>query len=199
VFTTNLGIIVPDENGRPVENVTADNELPEIEERVRGQIEFFFRHGLGRPELFNRVQQNIVVFDFLREEIGDQLYVANTDAIIRFPYTSGATSITVQSTKLVDLPAFPLDHHWTKNIIASKDGTKLYATVGSNSNIAENGFDLEFIEQMIPHHEGAVTMARDVLARDDVHPELRTLAENIVRSQNEEIDRMQAWQKEWKQ
>jgi len=73
VFTTNLGIIVPDENGRPVENVTADNELPEIEERVRGQIEFFFRHGLGRPELFNRVQQNIVVFDFLREEIGGQI------------------------------------------------------------------------------------------------------------------------------
>ena len=66
-------------------------------------------------------------------------------------------------------------------------------------SLKENGFDLEFIEQMIPHHEGAVTMARDVLARDDVHPELRTLAENIVRSQNEEIDRMQAWQKEWKQ
>src|SRR6185312_8088500 len=58
--------------------------------------------------------------------VGNDLYVANTDAIIRFPYTSGATSITVQSTKLVDLPAFPLDHHWTKNIIASKDGTKLY-------------------------------------------------------------------------
>jgi glucose/arabinose dehydrogenase len=75
--------------------------------------------------------------------VGNDLYVANTDAIVRFPYTSGATSITVQGTKLADLPAFPLDHHWTKNIIASKDGTKLYATVGSNSNIAENGFELE--------------------------------------------------------
>ncbi len=75
--------------------------------------------------------------------VGNDLYVANTDAIVRFPYTTGATSITAQGTKLVDLPAFPLDHHWTKNIIASKDGTKLYATVGSNSNIAENGFELE--------------------------------------------------------
>ena len=75
--------------------------------------------------------------------VGNDLYIANTDAIVRFPYTEGATSITAQGTKLVDLPAFPLDHHWTKNIIASKDGTKLYATVGSNSNIAENGFELE--------------------------------------------------------
>ncbi len=75
--------------------------------------------------------------------VGNDFYVANTDAIVRFPYTTGATSITVQGTKLVDLPAAPLDHHWTKNIIASKDGSKLYATVGSNSNIAENGFNLE--------------------------------------------------------
>ena len=75
--------------------------------------------------------------------VGNDLYVANTDAILRFPYTTGATAITVQGTKLTDLPALPLDHHWTKNIIASKDGTKLYATVGSNSNVAENGFELE--------------------------------------------------------
>ena len=75
--------------------------------------------------------------------VGNDFYVANTDAIVRFPYTAGETSISEQGTKLADLPAFPLDHHWTKNIIASKDGTKLYATVGSNSNIAENGFDLE--------------------------------------------------------
>jgi glucose/arabinose dehydrogenase len=75
--------------------------------------------------------------------VGSDFYVANTDAIVRFPYAPGAKSITVQGTKLVDLPAFPLDHHWTKNIIASKDGSKLYATVGSNSNIAENGFNLE--------------------------------------------------------
>jgi len=75
--------------------------------------------------------------------VGNDLYVANTDAVVRFPYTEDATAITAAGTKLADLPAFPLDHHWTKNIIASKDGTKLYATVGSNSNIAENGFWLE--------------------------------------------------------
>jgi energy-coupling factor transporter ATP-binding protein EcfA2 len=73
VFTTNLGIIVPDEDGKPTENVTPDNELPEIEERVRNHIELFFRHGLGRPELFNRVQQSIVVFDFLREDVAGQI------------------------------------------------------------------------------------------------------------------------------
>ena len=75
--------------------------------------------------------------------VGNDLYVANTDAIVRYPYMTGQTSITAPGTKLVDLPAAPLDHHWTKNIIASKDGAKLYATVGSNSNIAENGIELE--------------------------------------------------------
>jgi glucose/arabinose dehydrogenase len=75
--------------------------------------------------------------------VGNDLYVANTDAIVRFPYTTGEMSITAPGTKLIDLPAAPLDHHWTKNVIASKDGTKLYATVGSNSNIAENGIELE--------------------------------------------------------
>jgi glucose/arabinose dehydrogenase len=56
---------------------------------------------------------------------------------------TGETSIAAPGTKLIDLPGAPLNHHWTKNIIASKDGTKLYATVGSNSNIAENGIELE--------------------------------------------------------
>ncbi len=75
--------------------------------------------------------------------IGDKLYVANTDAIVEFDYAAGATSITEAGRKLVDLPAGKLNHHWTKNIIASKDGTKLYATVGSNSNVGENGLDKE--------------------------------------------------------
>ena len=75
--------------------------------------------------------------------IGNNLYVANTDAVLRFPYQTGSTSISAAGTKLVDLPAGPLNHHWTKNIIASKDGTHLYATVGSNSNVAENGMDQE--------------------------------------------------------
>jgi glucose/arabinose dehydrogenase len=75
--------------------------------------------------------------------VGDQLYVANTDAIVRFAYASGATRITAPGTKLTDLPAGDLNHHWTKNIIANPGGTKLYATVGSNSNVAENGMEAE--------------------------------------------------------
>ena len=75
--------------------------------------------------------------------VGHDLYVANSDAIIKFPYVDNALSITDPGKKLADLPAGTLNHHWTKNIIANKDGTKLYATVGSNSNVAENGMDAE--------------------------------------------------------
>jgi len=73
--------------------------------------------------------------------IGDAFYVANADAIVRFPYKDGA--ITGEGTKVADLPGGPINHHWTKNIIASRDGKHLYATVGSNSNAGENGLDKE--------------------------------------------------------
>ncbi|HWD29406.1 MAG TPA: sorbosone dehydrogenase family protein [Rhizomicrobium sp.] len=75
--------------------------------------------------------------------VGNDLYVADTDAILRFPYHTGETTITEPGTKLCDLPAFPIDHHWTKSLTASPDGTKLYAGVGSNSNITENGLTAE--------------------------------------------------------
>jgi glucose/arabinose dehydrogenase len=75
--------------------------------------------------------------------VGNDLYVANTDTVMRFPYTEGATKIADPGTKLTDLPAGPINHHWTKNIIASPDGSHLYATVGSNSNAGENGLDKE--------------------------------------------------------
>jgi glucose/arabinose dehydrogenase len=75
--------------------------------------------------------------------IGSDLYVANTDSIVKFPYTAGVTKISSAGTKLTDLPGGTRNHHWTKNIIADKSGTKLYATVGSNSNVAENGMDVE--------------------------------------------------------
>jgi glucose/arabinose dehydrogenase len=75
--------------------------------------------------------------------VGDSLYVANTDAVVRFPYSEGQTKITAAGTKLVDLPAGTLNHHWTKNIAASPDGAKLYVAVGSNSNVAENGIEQE--------------------------------------------------------
>ncbi|MFL6604999.1 MAG: PQQ-dependent sugar dehydrogenase [Steroidobacteraceae bacterium] len=75
--------------------------------------------------------------------VGNSLYVANTNAILRFPYERGQTRISAPGTKLVDLPGGPLNHHWTKTLIASPDGAKLYVGVGSNSNAAENGIAAE--------------------------------------------------------
>jgi glucose/arabinose dehydrogenase len=71
--------------------------------------------------------------------VGNTLYVANTDAVLRFPYRDGETRITSAGEKVVDLPAGARNHHWTKNLLASKDGSKLYVTAGSNSNVAEHG------------------------------------------------------------
>ncbi|HKZ06391.1 MAG TPA: sorbosone dehydrogenase family protein [Methylomirabilota bacterium] len=75
--------------------------------------------------------------------VGGDLYVANTDAVMRYPYTEGATRIAEPGTKVVDLPAGTINHHWTKNVIASRDGSRLYVTVGSNSNVAERGIEHE--------------------------------------------------------
>jgi glucose/arabinose dehydrogenase len=75
--------------------------------------------------------------------VGNTLYVANTDALVRFPYTEGQLRIAAPPTKVVDLPAGPINYHWTKNVIANADGSKLYITVGSNSNVAERGLDVE--------------------------------------------------------
>jgi glucose/arabinose dehydrogenase len=75
--------------------------------------------------------------------VGPYLYVANTDSIVRFPYRDGDTVVRGSGVKLVDLPAGTINHHWTKNILASRDGKKLYATVGSNSNAGENGIGQE--------------------------------------------------------
>ncbi|MGY2170669.1 PQQ-dependent sugar dehydrogenase [Pseudomonas gingeri] len=75
--------------------------------------------------------------------VGNDLYVADTDALLRFHYEPGATTIKEQPEKVIDLPGGTLNHHWTKNVIASQDGKKLYVTVGSNSNVGENGLDKE--------------------------------------------------------
>ncbi len=75
--------------------------------------------------------------------VGDGLYVANSDAVLRFPYTAGDTRISAPSVKVVALPAGAINHHWTKNLIASPDGARLYVTVGSNSNVAERGLEAE--------------------------------------------------------
>ncbi len=75
--------------------------------------------------------------------IGQYLYVANTDAVMRFPYSEGQGEITEPGVKVADLPAGELNHHWTKDLIASRDGARLYVTVGSNSDHGENGIDNE--------------------------------------------------------
>jgi glucose/arabinose dehydrogenase len=75
--------------------------------------------------------------------VGHDLYVADTDALLRFPYRDGQTRIAVPGAKVVDLPAGPINHHWTKNVLASPGGKRLYATIGSNSNAAENGISAE--------------------------------------------------------
>jgi glucose/arabinose dehydrogenase len=75
--------------------------------------------------------------------VGGDFYVANSDAVMKFPYKDGDTQITTPGIKVADLPAGPINHHWTKNLIASPDGSRLYVTVGSNSNIAERGMAVE--------------------------------------------------------
>jgi glucose/arabinose dehydrogenase len=75
--------------------------------------------------------------------IGNNLYVANTDAVVRFPYSEGEREITAPGEKVADLPGQPINHHWTKNLIASRDGSRLYVTVGSNSDHGENGIEKE--------------------------------------------------------
>jgi glucose/arabinose dehydrogenase len=109
-----------------------------------GQRILLFRdtNGDGIPD------QKTVFLDHLHSPfgvvlVGNDLYVANTDALIRFPYTPGDTEITAPGVKLCDLPGGPIDHHWTKSLTASPDGTQLYAGVGSNSNITENGLVAE--------------------------------------------------------
>ncbi|MET0970532.1 MAG: sorbosone dehydrogenase family protein [Tardiphaga sp.] len=75
--------------------------------------------------------------------IGNDFYVANTDAVVKFPYKDGDTKITAAATKVADLPGGTINHHWTKDLAASPDGSKLYATIGSNSNVGENGIEAE--------------------------------------------------------
>lgn len=99
-------------------------------------------NGDGKPELRS------VLLDHLNSPfgvavVGNDLYVANTDAVIRYPFTPGQTKITAPGQKVIDLPGGLIDHHWTKSLVASPDGSKLYAGVGSNSNIQERGPEAE--------------------------------------------------------
>lgn len=95
--------------------------------------------------------------------VAETLYVANTDAVVSFPYRKGDTAITAAPTKVADLPAGTLNHHWTKSLVASADGKRLYVGVGSNSNIGENGMDKE-VDRAAVLEIDAITGARRVFA-----------------------------------
>ena len=92
--------------------------------------------------------------------VGNDLYVANTDGLVRFPYRTGETQINEPGVKVLDLPAGPINHHWTKNVLASRDGSRLYVTVGSNSNVGENGMENEVNRAAIWEVEPATGRSR---------------------------------------
>ena len=98
--------------------------------------------GDGQPEVRTKFLEGLNS-PFGMALVGKHLYIANTDAVVRYDYAPGLSEIRQPGTTLADLPGGPLNHHWTKNIIASPKGDKLYATVGSNSNVAENGIEAE--------------------------------------------------------
>ena len=85
--------------------------------------------------------------------VGETLYVANTDAVLAFPYKTGETKIAAKGTKILDLPSSPPNNHWARNLIAAPDGQSLYITVGSNSNIAEGGMDKEQDRALIRQYD----------------------------------------------
>jgi glucose/arabinose dehydrogenase len=116
-FMTKAGSVVPSAN-----RITL---LRDADGDGRAEVRSVFLEGLNSP--------------FGMALVGGDFYVANTDAVVRFPYQPGRRQVTAAATRVAALPAGPRNHHWTKGLIASPDGRKLYATVGSNSNVAEHG------------------------------------------------------------
>jgi glucose/arabinose dehydrogenase len=98
--------------------------------------------GDGQPEVRSKLLEGLNS-PFGMALIGGTLYVANTDAVIAFPYKTGDTQISAKGEKIYDLNAEGPNNHWTRNLAASPDGKKLYISVGSNSNIGENGLEKE--------------------------------------------------------
>jgi len=147
----NGDLLVVESNGPGTEPVTTIKQL--LAGKVKG------RSGKGakggnritllhrKPGASGEWEQHVFIENlhspFGVQLIGDSLYVANVDAIVKFPYAAGATRITAPGVELADLPG-TIDHHWTKALLASPDGSKLYVGVGSNSNITENGLAVEY-------------------------------------------------------
>ncbi len=92
--------------------------------------------------------------------VGNTLYIANTDAVVKVPYQAGDTVISAMPQKLVDLPGGPINHHWTKSLVASRDGLHLYAGIGSNSNVGDNGMAAEANRAAILEIDPATGQAR---------------------------------------
>ncbi|SAK93964.1 glucose/sorbosone dehydrogenase-like protein [Caballeronia temeraria] len=146
----NGDVLVVEANGPGTEPVTTPKQL--IAGKVKDRSGKGGKGGnritlLRRKSGGGRWEQHVFI-DHLHSPfgvqlIGDTLYVANTDAIVKFPYHAGVTEITAPGVELADLPR-TINHHWTKALLASPDGKKLYVGVGSNSNITENGQEVEY-------------------------------------------------------
>ncbi|HEX4742037.1 MAG TPA: sorbosone dehydrogenase family protein [Caulobacteraceae bacterium] len=150
VYTLPNGDVLIVESGAPPTVVNRPKEIVMkwVEDRAHGPIVPGNRILLVREGPNGAAGPPTVFIDHLHSPfgvvlVGNDLYVADTDAVLRFPYQTGETQITAHGVKLCDLPGGPIDHHWTKSLTASPDGTKLYASVGSNSNITENGIGAE--------------------------------------------------------
>jgi glucose/arabinose dehydrogenase len=147
----NGDILVAEANApaRPADNPGIKNwAMGLIKSRAGAGVKSADRITLLRPNATNQLALRTEFITGLTSPfgmalVGDELYVANTNGIVKFKYQVGQTKIDGPGVKVADLPAGELNHHWTKNIIASKDGRFLYATVGSNSNVGENGLDKE--------------------------------------------------------
>jgi glucose/arabinose dehydrogenase len=144
----NGDILVVESNGPGTEPVTTPKQL--IANKIKG-VSGKGAKGGNRITLLRRIDGGWKQSIFARglhspfgvQLLGDTLYVANTGAIVKFPYRVGETRITAPGVEFTDLPS-TVNHHWTKALLASPDGKKLYVGVGSNSNITENGLDIEY-------------------------------------------------------
>ncbi|MDR5773534.1 MULTISPECIES: sorbosone dehydrogenase family protein [unclassified Caballeronia] len=152
VYALPNGDILVAESGSPnAEPVTTPKQLiagmvqsrSGKESKGANRITLLRKRGDGSGEWEKHVFIDHLHSPFGMQLIGDTLYVADTDALLKFPYTTGETSISAEGVELADLPD-RVNHHWTKALLASRDGKKLYVGVGSNSNVGENGLDVEY-------------------------------------------------------
>jgi glucose/arabinose dehydrogenase len=147
----NGDVLVAESNGPGTEPITTPKQL--IANKVKNlsgkggkggnRITLLHKTGTLGGEWEKHVFIDHLHSPFGMQLIGESLYVANTDAIIKFPYHSGDLEITAAGVEFADLPG-AVNHHWTKALLASPDGSKLYVGVGSNSNVTENGLEVEY-------------------------------------------------------